>query len=263
MKKTKMIISIVVVCIIVWSTVVPSFAYSPYEVLLQKGFSPDFLKVFSDAQLLKICNKIGTDHVFSINSTTIHLKEGNTDNQTYGAISETSMDLSVNAIVLTDGQIFTGVLVIVGWEWLDGKPVIRQTDSISVNWDASVFNLKSDSFYSADMYRIIHSPEDWSISKEYNRPAEANQGGVGFYTSLMDDYTNYSVANGGVAMFNLNTNSSCTIGNSHTTSINVQYVHNRSVFIPSLSFSKTGTSVSIGSIALFTDSASDTVNVTY
>lgn len=136
--------------------------------------------------------------------------------------------------------------------------VMRKTDSITVNWDPSLFFYATDSFYSEDYGRIIQSPEDWICTKTYNAPAELNQGGIGFYTSLSADLPTYDVANSGQAIFLLSpiNQTSMIRGTDYGTSINVNYVHNRALILESFGFTKGAFSVNVSSIAFGGNSAS-------
>lgn len=181
-------------------------------------------------------------------------------------ISSYSLSLSIVSaeIYRKDTNIITSVIVMVmiEWIWLNGKPTIRMTDSIAVNWDSSIFYLSSDGFFSQDKWRLL-GIDSWAISNEYTRPAESNQGGIGYYTRLTSD-PNFRTEVGGDTLIILEPNAPMySVSNpSYGTSINVNYVHNRSLVIPTLSFSKTGTTVSIDTI-LLSDSASATSNFRY
>lgn len=181
-------------------------------------------------------------------------------------ISSNSLSLSIVSaeIYRKDTNIITSVMVMVmiEWIWLNGKPTIRMTDSIAVNWDSSIFYLSSDGFFSQDKWRLL-GIDSWAISNEYTRPAESNQGGIGYYTRLTSD-PNFRTEVGGDTLIILEPNAPMySVSNPpYGTSINVNYVHNRSLVIPTLSFSKTGTTVSIDTI-LLSDSASATSNFRY
>lgn len=264
MKILKSCVSVLMLIVLLFVSIVPAFAVeSPYDILLEKGVPVELLDSLTDDIILKIYNEIGTKSISSVTSKTVYLTEKNGDIQPAGEISESSLYLEISGIKLTDSGKLTGVVFILVWEWAPDKPVFRQTDSITVNWDASVFNYKGDSFCSVSLYRYTHSPQEWQVFREYTRPAESNQGGLGFYSPLAGDLPNYSISNSGLAIFALNMNSPEKDKDTRSTSINVNYVHNRSIVIPSLSFTKTGLSVSVGTIIGLTDYASDTVNISY
>lgn len=215
---------------------------------------------------MRLYDKIDTNDIKNISAKTVYLTESETGlgAQPYGDISPNSLSLSIvsGEICRKDTNIITGVLVLIEWVWLNGKPTMRKTDSISVNWDSSLFYLSSDGFCSQDKWRLV-GIDSWVISKEYNRPAESNQGGIGYYTKLTSD-PNFRTAVGGDTLIILEPCSPMysTSNPEHETSINVNYVHNRSIVIPSFSFSKNGTAVAIDK-HLASDSASATANFKY
>lgn len=239
---------------------------SPYDELLRKGFSSNYLDSLSPEMLMRLYDKIDNNDIKNISAKTVYLTESETGlgAQPYGDISPNSLSLSIvsGEICRKDTNIITGVLVLIEWVWLNGKPTMRKTDSISVNWDSSLFYLSSDGFCSQDKWRLV-GIDSWVISKEYTGPAEANQGGIGCYTKLTSD-PNFRTEVGGDTLIVLGLNAPMySVSNpKYGTSINVNYVHNRSVVVPTLSFTKTGTTVGIKTIWM-SDSTSATANFKY
>lgn len=262
----KVVLSVLLVIVMCFTWFVPAFAStSPYEELQEKGFPAEYLDALTDDFLLKLCNELGDNDVDILSFEIQHLKEtgSTTTVQPYGNISKDDMDLYVlaAAIYSSGTNKISGVLVTVNWEWKDGKPFFRLNDSISINWDSSVLYLASDGFYSRDKWRLTGINDGWVTTTEYTSPAVSNQGGVGYYTDLAYD-ANFNTDPGGDTMLILDPCSPMYRGSNNGTSINVNYVHNKILLTPSLSFSKSGPSVNING-SIINDSASDTANIRY
>lgn len=266
MKKT--IFSIFLVVALLFSFTAPAFASSsPYDELIRKGFSSDCLDSLSNEMMTRLYNAIGNNDIKNVSTKTVYLTVNETEigmQPYYGDISTNSLSLTIDSaeICQKGTNRITGVLVLVEWIWHDGKPTIRKTDSIAVNWNSSIFYLASDGFYSQDKWRLL-GIDSWAISKEYTRPAESIQGGIGYYTKLTSD-PNFRTEVGGNTLIILEPTSPMYYVSDppYGTSISVNYVHNRSLVIPTLSFSNTGTAIGIDTIFL-SDSASATKSFKY
>lgn len=263
----KTVVSLFMVIAILFTLSAPAFASnSPYDKLIRKGFPSDYLDSLSNEMLNYLYDKIDTYDIKNVSTKTVYLSETETEFgvQQYADISSNSLSLHIVSaeICRKNTNIITGVCVGIDWSWLKGKPTIRMIDSIAVNWDSSLFYLSSEGFLSQDKWCLL-GIDSWVISKAYNRPAESNQGGIGYYTKLTSD-PNFRTAVGGDTLIILEPCSPMysTSNPEHGTSINVNYVHNRSIVIPSFSFSKNGTAVAIDK-HLASYSASATANFKY
>lgn len=262
----KVVLSVLLVVVMCFTWFVPAFAStSPYEELQKKGFPTEYLDALTDDFLLKLCNELGDNDVDILSFGIQHLKEtsSTTTVQPYGNISDDDMDLyALAAAIYSKGtNKISGVLVTVSWEWKNAKPFFRLNDSISINWDSSVFYLSSNGFYSRDKWRLTGINDAWVTTAEYTNPALSNQGGVGYYTDLHYD-SSFNTDPGGDTMLVLAPCSPMYRGSNNGTSINVNYVHNKILLTPSLSFSKSGPSVNITS-SIINDSTSRTANIAY
>lgn len=103
MKVLKSCVSVLVLCALLFVTMVPAFAAdstSPYEILLKKGFPSEFLDLFSDEMLLKILNMTENSVVSSVHTETAHLQEAANDTKTRGTIATNTLDLQIGAVGL-------------------------------------------------------------------------------------------------------------------------------------------------------------------
>lgn len=263
----KAIISMLLTISILFLLVNPVFAISsPYDELKKKGIPTEYLDSLTDTMLYVILKQIGNNDLKNISISECFLKEdsaNNTDLQPYTGISQDSMSLQILAAdICPKGTTrVSKVLVTINWEWQKGRPSIRLNDPISVNWDSSIFSLESESFYSQDKVRLTGSGDYWGIIKEYTRPAESNQGSLGYYTKLTRD-PNVSTDNGGGTIFILVPRFTIYSGQTHVTDINVNYTHNKNLLIPTPGFSTSGPTISTTLLHLC-DKASATYNYRY
>lgn len=130
-------------------------------------------------------------------------------------------------------------LVSASWEWAANKPIYRGQDAVAVNWDTSVFNYTSDSFYAVDVYKSNES-DDWSTFKETNTLSIAQQGGIGHFTDLKA-FKKYV---GGMLLFGLSPKKAMYKGTKYETVINIEYAH-APLPLTGLSFSIKGIGVGI------------------
>lgn len=259
----KKAIGIVLTIIMVAMLTLPAFASdSPYMALKAKGLPVDYLDSLSTEMLNMLYEQIGENDVALVSRQVTVLNETNEGITTYGAISSSSMTLEciVLEIFKQGTKTVGGVIVGIDWAWQNGKPVFRLTDALSVNWDASLFALQEGSFLSQDKWRLTGT-DSWVVSKEYFRPTEANQGGVGYHTQLTKD-SNFRTDMGGSTILVLLPTTTIYDGSSKVTSINVNYIHNKNTIFSSFSFSKVGVGISINA-RWPSDGASDTANYYY
>ncbi len=244
----------------------PCFAIqSDYDYLINCGFDEDYLDSLSSDLRYHMRKLIDNNVVTSIDYKKSSFDLDKDDNDTTrAALKEDDfiMDIVCSNICSSGSNVVNGVLVGISWEWLDSEPVIRQTDSITVNWDSTLFDFVSDSFLSQDMYRFTYSPQEWIVGEEYTRASESMQGSIGYYTSLFGDTPTHSVSNKGATIFILQPRSKIVVGKDYNTSINVNYVHNANLLIPSFGFDTSGLTVGVDTL-LFSEQASDTYNYKY
>lgn len=271
MKAFKTAVSIFMVLVLISMTTVCSFAAdSPYQSLLKKGFSADYLDSLSDEMILRIYNAIGDDDIGEITLETVYLTENGDAVQLRGPISESTLSFTclMSPICRKGTDIITLVLVTVSWKWAKGKPTVRRTDSIAVNWDSKLFYLdKENSFVSQDFLKN-EGDSDWTVVNGYGRPAEAVQGGVGYHTrlysanegivgSLLYDYR------GGGTLILLTPTELMYKGDKYGTSISANYAHNRNLAVGTIGFVIDGVSVGINVPSLSADTTSATGSMRY
>lgn len=255
MKKAKNILSIMLALIFVNLSVVPSFAFmeappqSPYEYLLNCGYSEKFLSSVSEELLLNIYNAIGDNEVADVYEEVIYLDENGIPYMPnyLGNIDANSLKITLEVgPVYRKGTKEVGVVIYsVLWEWSKNKPQIRHEDPVSINWDANVFC--QGALYAQDIARNA-TTEEWTCLKDYDTPSQATQGGLGHFNDIAWTY-NYNYVGGGIIlllepsakMFKYENESR----NSRKTDINFNFVHNRNPLGLGVSIAPEGFGVTI------------------
>lgn len=126
-----------------------------------------------------------------------------------------------NMDVTEDGTAkIESVGIYVNYEWTNGRPAIAKTDTIAVNWDASLFyatgfSAESAAFLEEGGYVEIDS---WS------NPTELTQGGLGYLAELSYGWGAVE-SHVGYANFDLKPRSPMYYGNTYNTTVNLQYIH--------------------------------------
>lgn len=243
--------------------VLPVFASdSPYAMLKAKGLPADYLDSLSSEMLNTLYVQIGENNIAVVSNQNAVLYETNNEITTFGAISSNSMSLQciVIEVYKKNTSVIDSIIIGVDWIWQNGKPFFRLTDALSVNWDGALFTLKEGAFLSQDKWRLT-GIDVWAVSKEYTRPSVANQGGIGYHTKLTAD-PNFATDIGGSTTFVLLPRTTIYKGTNKVTSINVNYVHNKNIILPTLSFTKAGIGVSVDP-RWPSDEASSTANYYY
>ncbi|MBR5827269.1 MAG: hypothetical protein IKY78_09330 [Clostridia bacterium] len=158
------------------------------EKLLDCGYSQEFINSLTDKMCEKIVLSIGDNEVESVKSETDET-----------AVRGNVLIKKITAS-LKDKQTgrYTGESVCVYWEWKDSKPLIRDDDKITVNWDKDSFVYSENSFYAEDYYKS-NQTEMWSASESYSVLSGAKQGSVTHCTGLKK----FSKYIGGSMVFNL------------------------------------------------------------
>lgn len=192
-------------------------------------------------------------------------RETETEIVPFGHIKESTLKLQVSKTTFTDnnGRV-AKVNIVVYYEWLK-DPMNKRTDGISVNWDNSVFTFLAGSFYSYDQLLI-----SGILSKKLNEcsaPDLAQQGGIG-YSAMLSVHADGSAgwARGTASFYIVPTTSpvyeTTNSTNANTTSINVNYVHDRTPIWGSISFSVSGFGVTVNA-PTFNDNLSTSLNFYY
>lgn len=249
----KKIIAILMTALMVVSlTIYVNAESNYYNALLQRGYSQEYLNTLSDNFIYKLYMTTNDCYVTNESTEIVELKSEGSVIETYGMISPNSMKLTVNSIELCKkGTNEVALLIVtVEWEWFDGKPAIRLNDAITVNWKSDLFYLMENGFLSEDRWCLRGAEDYWAVSKDYTAPAEITQGGLGYYTTLTRD-PNFSTCLGGGTLISLVPCYTIYSGDNLGTGINVNYTHNRSIIIPTPTFSDNGTSISVSSLILY------------
>lgn len=252
----KSLFCVMLILVLLFATVVPCFAtQSDYEFLISKGYSEDMLSGMPDEYLAVLREKIGNSDIQNVSTSTYYMYDDSTAN--YGTIKESSLKLQLTtAEICGQGTNNIGCFLIsASWEWAENKPVMRAKDAISVNWDASLFNLMSGGFYAQDWYKS-NASDEWTISNEYSVSAEATQGGIGHWTDLDE----IRLCVGGGMILTIQPNAPMTVGTTYSTSVNMIYAHDAAPVISQLGFSIKGFSVGID-FSRFCDTMAATTNI--
>lgn len=187
----------------------------------------------------------------------------------YGTIPTSDMILDTFSIIVESDRkvnnrnVIDYIIVYVDYEWTLGHPIIHKEDAISVNWDSDLFMFEPDSFKSSDYYYNTNTKR-WEGGPAFSDPAKLNQGGLGYFANL-SKYTMPEAYIGGFkgsATFTLLPKSNIFSGNDCKTAINIEYVHNKTAALGSLSFVYSGFGVSI-TTSMLTDSVGKAPAVHY
>lgn len=244
------------------------------EYLLSQGISEEFLENKETQQIEELYEMFYGKNIKFLGTETTELTEMfySPDISTFGNIPASDMLLKFTAMAViqeyNDGRRseFIGVAVFVDYEWYRGHPMINKTDKIAVNWDASLFTYEADSFSLVEYKEVpdLATGSDWWIQTSTgSHPEEVTQGGLGYSAQLASLWTNgdFDVyGQKGTAHFWLKPRYKIYDGNTHSATMNVQYVHDKNPF-GSLSFSAQGFTVTINSS--FSDSTTRSVTHYY
>ncbi len=259
MKKISMFLCFTMLFVTIFTTNVMAEEISPYNYLLGIGVPSSYLESISGEDINSIYNDLkGKNCSFnSLETSNEYDTVGGVI--TRGYIPSKDLNLSIMTVqeMVNNTNIIKNVNVYVSWTWASNKPMIRHEDAISINWDNSLFQFKSNSFKSKDYMD--------GKSKPYNTitvPAIVNQGGLGYHTLLANSSTEFPDLHG-FTSFILTCNDTIREGDTRSTSINANYAHDKNP-IPGIgiTFSKSGFGVSIDT-GYLTDTISATTNLSY
>ncbi len=238
--------------------------------LAAEGLSMGYLQSLTDSHIAMLYRD-SYEYDFSYEEKTVFMDENTDDNISssevtpLGHIDESMFKLKISRVTYLDvNNRVSKVNIVINYEWLK-DPMIKKTDGISVNWDNSLFTFQADSFYS---YDILVLAGESKKRNENTVPDLAQQGGIGYSAVLGFNISAGAIigrAKGTASFYLLPTNliyqSSSSSGGS-VSSINVNYVHDRTPLFGSISFTYAGFGVSISAPAL-NDSSSASLNFYY
>lgn len=167
-----------------------------------------------------------------------------------GTIPDEDMSLDIISILLLkkDSVTIDYVDIIVEYEWITGAPRIRREDGVTVNWDADLFLMAEDSFSSED--RLHVNGQHYKTNNIQKNPALLLQGGLGYSVQFYQliETGGKQLKYSGSATFSLQPRlkmyyreDDCEF----TSSVNVQYTHNKNVVGGAIQFVRDGFGVSI------------------
>lgn len=227
MKNIKKFFTVILCMILVALSFNQSFAIEEqsdnYEILLNKGYSAEFLDGLTDELMQRMVDTIGNGYISDIEIKETTLVETN-NSLTRDLIPATDMTLTISAGTLcqygTDN--ITGVLVAATWEWAENKPLYRGKDAIAINWDYRIFSKDEGSFYAVDLFKS-GSDSDWTVSEEYTKLTSSALGALGHTTDLKA----FKKQVGGSLMIMLLPENPMIKGTNNVTEININYAHER------------------------------------
>ena len=239
--------------------------------LVSEGLPNSYLQRLTDSHIESLY-KDSFEYDFSYTEETVYMNddtEVEKDDSAivpHGHIDESmfKMQISKNTYLSSNNRV-SKVNIVVYYEWVK-NPMNKRTDGITVNWDSSIFTFEAGSFYSYDKV-LIHGVESKKLN-ESTVPDLAQQGGIG-YSAVLGVHVDSSTPMGwarGTATFNiLPTNpiyQSSSAEGGAVTSINVNYVHDKTPIFGSISFSYAGMGVTINA-PIFNDNSSASLNFYY
>jgi len=143
--------------------------------------------------------------------------------------------------------------IYINYNWTK-TPRYVKTDGILVNWDANVFNFKSDSFEACTKRVLEKKSTEYVESDEYSNPTKWIEGGLGIDVNLSSKFARQNKLShkniSGYAHFKLIPYKSpmvlaeATTHGCYSTTIRAEYRHTWNLFKPDVGFSTSGGSIS-------------------
>lgn len=235
------------------------------QCLQQREYPADYLDSLLEPQIETLYEIIANDknaRFYRVENQTVSANE-NEGSLARGSIPASELDyqiaLTLSTIDYGDVQYITKIYVTITYEWLK-LPYFRLDDAIAVNWDSDILLYVPDSFKEYNYGKTSNS-NTWVAYRTVSAAAELTQGGLGTFASL-----NLQNATGlrGTVVFQLMPKSGFSMGcvpDGSATTINAQYVHNKSSFTGA-SFGVTDSSV-VTNARRFTDSVSKSSVISY
>lgn len=235
------------------------------QCLQQREYPADYLDSLLEPQIETLYEIIANDknaRFYRVENQTVSANE-NEGSLARGSIPASELDyqiaLTLSTIDYGDVQYITKIYVTITYEWLK-LPYFRLDDAIAVNWDSDILLYVPDSFKEYNYGKTSNS-NTWVAYQTVSAAAELTQGGLGTFASL-----NLQNATGlrGIVVFQLMPKSGFSMGcvpDGSATTINAQYVHNKSSFTGA-SFGVTDFSV-VTNARRLTDSMSKSSVISY
>lgn len=152
------------------------------EFLKSIGTTDEVLSFYSDQQINDLYDRLfGQDVSFSGSYSEIVEVKEKVNGERADNIPPSKLKLSVATYNLHSNGKVVGIDVTLGYNWLK-KPVFHLHDALSFSWDKSVFY--DDGFFASASCNIVGGHP--ILLKNIEAPAEATDGGIGWYTSLAD-----------------------------------------------------------------------------
>lgn len=235
------------------------------QCLQQREYPADYLDSLLEPQIETLYEIIANDknaRFYRVENQTVSANE-NEGSLARGSIPASELDyqiaLTLSTIDYGDVQYITKVYVTITYEWLK-LPYFRLDDAIAVNWDSDILLYVPDSFKEYNYGKTSNS-NTWVAYRTVSAAAELIQGGLGTFASLN---LQNATALRGIVVFQLMPKSGFSMGcvpDGSATTINAQYVHNKSSFTGA-SFGVTDSSV-VTNARRFTDSMSKSSVISY
>lgn len=238
----KKLSSLAVSMCMIMSLIVPSFAlssaFNTEVAFLQEYGIPS--KLLDSADYDEIHNwyvYAQSGRLYYEGMTTISLYSDEGDSTILGTIPRADMDMTIATLLfLNKNSSIDFVSFVIDYKWADGHPSIRKTDGVTVNWDPSLFYMEPNSFESVDN---CYFNGKLFKSFSFEDPTHLDQGGLGYSVKLFDTPgTVFSFE--GTAQFNLMPRSDLYVykdNNKYSTSINIEYAHDKTPYVGSINFS--------------------------
>lgn len=152
----------------------------------------------------------------------------------YGNISSSVMEFSVAVVqtINSNTHQVVSAMVYANWQWKSGRPNIKRTDAISVNWDPSLFVLKSGSFSSTIQDKYGDGAMEYTLIDKITSPDTATQGGVGVSVPLhlYNPNDHYGKLSGCVRLKLLPSHTIYNNNADRVSSVNAVYIHDPQIF---------------------------------
>lgn len=235
--------------------------------LISEGFPEEYFQYVNDQEIANLYEESKV-YDFNVNIEKTSMNETQ-EVETRGHIDENMFEMAVVTISYkkSGSSILEKVKVEANYTWLK-NPVVNKQDGMTINWDSNVFTFQQNSFSCTNTLEYF---DDLVSYGQLSEPDLLQQGGLGYTVELKANFDYHDGKFGkrfGKATFYLLPTHSPTYvlsaGNSDAsvTTINANYVHNRSIFTGAISFSVKGLGVTINAPAL-SDSASTAANFYY
>lgn len=245
------------------------------NILNRWGFPTSFFDNKEATDIDRIYDSLYGESIVYMGSETVFLSEIiDSESLPIGEIPEADMELTISkaTVVVNDSKLKKTVVkevkIFVDYVWTGGKPFIQWDGAISVNWDSSVFTVKQNSFSGAD-HKLSMANNGWITTTTLNNPTLLNQGGLGYYAKLTYSETVMGNAvsalqhKGSTQFSLLPAHSNMYLDSpNNVTSINVEYVHNKTPIFSSVWLSYNGLGVSI-TLPAMNDSVAKALNFSY